>query len=350
MSDRVGFWADMDDPYITYDNNYIESVWWSLKQVADKGLLYKGHKVVPYCPRCGTALSSHEVSQGYKTVTEKSAFVRFKVKGEENTWLYAWTTTPWTLPSNVALCVNPDEIYARFDFEGRTVIMAQALIHAVLGEDAAVENITLFEGRDLVGMEYEPLFDFQKPLVNKPAWRVVADSYVTMTDGTGIVHQAPAFGEDDARVGRENDLPFLQLVDTRGRMAKETPWAGTFVKDADPLILEDLEARGLLVKAEEFTHDYPFCWRLRYAADLLRPRHLVHPHDGGEGAVARLQPLRQLDAGQHQGRPHGQLPRKRHRLGPLPRALLGHAAARMGVRVRPHARHRLAQGIGRAGA
>ena len=261
MSDRVGFWADMDDPYITYDNNYIESVWWSLKQVADKGLLYKGHKVVPYCPRCGTALSSHEVSQGYKTVTEKSAFVRFKVKGEENTWLYAWTTTPWTLPSNVALCVNPDETYARFDFEGRTVIMAQALIHAVLGEDATVENITLFNGSDLVGMEYEPLFDFQKPLVNKPAWRVVADSYVTMTDGTGIVHQAPAFGEDDARVGRENDLPFLQLVDTRGRMAKETPWAGTFVKDADPLILEDLEARGLLVKAEEFTHDYPFCWR-----------------------------------------------------------------------------------------
>ena len=261
MSDRVGFWADMDDPYITYDNNYIESVWWSLKQVADKGLLYKGHKVVPYCPRCGTALSSHEVSQGYKTVTEKSAFVRFKVKGEENTWLYAWTTTPWTLPSNVALCVNPDETYARFDFDGRTVIMAQALIPAVLGEDAVVENLTTMPGRELVGMEYEPLFDFQKPLVNKPAWRVVADSYVTMTDGTGIVHQAPAFGEDDARVGRENDLPFLQLVDTRGRMARETPWAGTFVKDADPLILEDLEKRGLLVKAEEFTHDYPFCWR-----------------------------------------------------------------------------------------
>ena len=261
MSDRVGFWADMENPCVTYDDNYIESVWWSLKQVADKGLLYKGHKVVPYCPRCGTALSSHEVSQGYKTVTEKSAFVRFKVKGEENTWLYAWTTTPWTLPSNVALCVNPEETYARFGFEGRTVIMAQALIQAVLGEGAAVENLTTMPGRDLVGMEYEPLFDFQRPLVDKPAWRVVADDYVTMTDGTGIVHQAPAFGEDDARVGRENDLPFLQLVDTRGRMTKETPWAGVFVKDADPLILKDLEQRGLLVKAEEFTHDYPFCWR-----------------------------------------------------------------------------------------
>ncbi len=261
MSERVGFWADMENPYITYDNNYIESVWWSLKQIADKGLLYKGHKVVPYCPRCGTALSSHEVSQGYKSVTEKSAFVRFRVKGEENTWLYAWTTTPWTLPSNVALCVNPDETYAKFTFEGRMIIMAKALIEAVLGEGAQVENLVEMPGRDLVGMEYEPLFAFQKGLVDKPAWRVVADSYVTMTDGTGIVHQAPAFGEDDARVGRENDLPFLQLVDTRGCMAKETPWAGVFVKDADPLILRDLEQAGLLVKAAEFTHDYPFCWR-----------------------------------------------------------------------------------------
>ena len=261
MSDRVGYWADMENPYITYDNKYIESVWWSLKQIADMGLLYKGHKVVPYCPRCGTALSSHEVSQGYKTVKEKSAFVRFKVKGTENTWLYAWTTTPWTLPSNVALCVNPDEEYAKFDFDGRTVIMAKAPIHTVLGEDAEITNLTTFPGMELKGMEYEPLFDFQKGLVDKPAWRVVCDSYVTMTDGTGIVHQAPAFGEDDARVGRENDLPFLQLVNTKGELTKETPWAGVFVKKADPLILKDLDERGLLVKAAPFEHDYPFCWR-----------------------------------------------------------------------------------------
>ncbi len=261
MSDRVGYWADMENPYITYDNKYIESVWWSLKQIADMGLLYKGHKVVPYCPRCGTALSSHEVSQGYKTVKEKSAFVRFKVKGTENTWLYAWTTTPWTLPSNVALCVNPDEEYAKFDFDGRTVIMAKALIHAVLGEDAEITNLTTFPGMELKGMEYEPLFDFQKGLVDKPAWRVVCDSYVTMTDGTGIVHQAPAFGEDDARVGRENHPPFLQLVNTKGELTKETPWAGVFVKKADPLILKDLDERGLLVKAAPFEHDYPFCWR-----------------------------------------------------------------------------------------
>ena len=261
MSDRVGYWADMENPYITYDNKYIESVWWSLKQIADMGLLYKGHKVVPYCPRCGTALSSHEVSQGYKTVKEKSAFVRFKVKGTENTWLYAWTTTPWTLPSNVALCVNPDEEYAKFDFDGRTVIMAKALIHTVLGEDAEITILTTVPGMELTGMEYEPLFDFQKGLVDKPAWRVVCDSYVTMTDGTGIVHQAPAFGEDDARVGRENDLPFLQLVNTKGELTKETPWAGVFVKKADPLILKDLDERGLLVKAAPFEHDYPFCWR-----------------------------------------------------------------------------------------
>ncbi len=261
MSDRVGYWADMENPYVTYDNNYIESVWWSLKQIADKGLLYKGHKIVPYCPRCGTALSSHEVSQGYKTVKEKSAFVRFKVKGEENTWLYAWTTTPWTLPSNVALCVNPDDEYAKFDHDGRTIIMAKVLIPSVLGEDAEITNMTTMKGMDLVGIEYEPLFDFQKPLVNKPAWRVCADSYVTMTDGTGIVHIAPAFGEDDARVGRDNDIPFLQLVDTKGEMAKETPWAGTFVKKADPMILKDLEERSLLVKAAQFEHDYPFCWR-----------------------------------------------------------------------------------------
>ena len=261
MSQRVGFWADMDDPYITYTDEYIESVWWSLKRVADKGLLYKGHKVVPYCPRCGTALSSHEVSQGYKTVKEVSAFVRFQVKGQSDTWLYAWTTTPWTLPSNVALCVNPTDTYARVAWQGQTVIMGKALLESVLGPEALDNILEEMPGSALVGMAYEPLFDFQKDLVDKSAWRVVADDYVTMTDGTGIVHIAPAFGEDDARVGRENDLPFLQLVDTQGRMDKATPWAGLFVKDADRPILEKLEADGLLVKTARFEHDYPFCWR-----------------------------------------------------------------------------------------
>ena len=260
MSERVGYWADMEHPYITYENPYIESEWWALKTISDKGLLYKGHKIVPYCPRCGTALSSHEVSQGYKSVTEKSAVVRFKVKGEENTYLYAWTTTPWTLPSNVALCVNPNEEYARFDAEGRTVIMGKALIPSIMGE-AEITNMTVFPGSELMGMEYEPLFDFVKPLVDKKAWYVVTDEYVTMTDGTGIVHQAPAFGEDDARVGRKYGIPFLQLVDAKGQMSKETPWAGTFVKNADPIILKELDEKGLLVAAPEFTHDYPFCWR-----------------------------------------------------------------------------------------
>ena len=265
MSERVGFWADMEHPYVTYEDNYIESEWWSLKKIFEMGLLYKGHKVVPYCPRCGTALSSHEVSQGYKSVTERSAIVRFPVKGEENTYLYAWTTTPWTLPSNVALCVNGHETYARFDCEGRTIIMADALIPSIMG-DKEITNKTTFPGSDLVGMRYEPLFAFQKEVIKgveneENAWMVVADDYVTMTDGTGIVHQAPAFGEDDARVGREHKIPFLQLVDTKGQMDKRTDWPGVFIKKADPLVLEDLEKRGLLVAAPEFTHDYPFCWR-----------------------------------------------------------------------------------------
>ena len=265
MSERVGFWADMKNPYVTYDNNYIESEWWALKTIFDKGLLYKGYKVVPYCPRCGTALSSHEVSQGYKKVKERSAVVRFKVVGEENAFLYAWTTTPWTLPSNVALCVNGHETYARFECEGRTIIMADALIPAIMG-DKEITNKTTFPGSDLVGMKYEPLFDFQREVIRgveneENAWMVVADDYVTMTDGTGIVHIAPAFGEDDARVGRENHIPFLQLVDTKGEMDKRTPWGGTFIKKADPMVLEDLDKRGLLVAAPAFEHDYPFCWR-----------------------------------------------------------------------------------------
>ena len=265
MSERVGFWADMKNPYVTYDNNYIESEWWALKTIFDKGLLYKGYKVVPYCPRCGTALSSHEVSQGYKKVKERSAVVRFKVVGEENTFLYAWTTTPWTLPSNVALCVNGHETYARFECEGRTIIMADVLIPAIMGEKE-IANKTTFPGSELVGMRYEPLFDFQREVIKgveneENAWMVVADDYVTMTDGTGIVHIAPAFGEDDARVGRENHIPFLQLVDTKGEMDKRTPWGGVFIKKADPMVLEDLDKRGLLVAAPAFEHDYPFCWR-----------------------------------------------------------------------------------------
>ena len=259
MSDRVGFWADMENPYITYDNNYIESVWWSLKQVAEKGLLYKGHKVVPYCPRCGTALSSHEVSQGYSEVTDMTAFVRFPVKGEENTFLYAWTTTPWTLPSNVALCVGPDHDYVKFRHHGETAIMARALVPQVVGED--VEVLETMKGQDLVGLEYEPLFGFVREIADKPAWRVVADDYVTLTDGTGIVHIAPAFGEDDARVGRANDLPFVQLVDVRGVMDPRTPWAGLTVKQADAPIIEALKESGLLLKAEPHLHNYPFCWR-----------------------------------------------------------------------------------------
>ena len=258
MSDAVGFWCDMEHPYVTYDNNYIESVWWSLKKVHEKGLLYKGHKVVPYCPRCGTALSSHEVAQGYKNVKETSAFVRFAIRGEEGAYLWAWTTTPWTLPSNVALCVNPKEDYTRLRYQGEIAVMADALIPAVLGEDAQYEKLETVKGEALCGMEYVPLWD-AKP--QEHAYYVVADGYVTLTDGTGIVHIAPAFGEDDARVGRDNGLPFVQLVDPRGCFTPGTRWEGRFVKDCDPDILNELRERGLLVKAVPYAHDYPFCWR-----------------------------------------------------------------------------------------
>ncbi|MBR2860984.1 MAG: isoleucine--tRNA ligase [Clostridia bacterium] len=258
MSDRVGYWVDMEHPYVTYEDDYIESEWWALKTIADKGLLYKGHKVVPYCPRCGTALSSHEVAQGYKDVKETSVFVAFKVKGEDNTFLLAWTTTPWTLPSNVALCVNAKEEYVYADFEGKTYICAKALLESALGEGATVTKTLL--GADLCGLDYEPLFDFAK--TNKRAWYVVADDYVTLDAGSGIVHIAPAFGEDDARVGRENDLPFVQLINAQGCFVDEaTPYAGMFIKDADKVIIKDLEEQGKLVRAVEFTHSYPFCWR-----------------------------------------------------------------------------------------
>ncbi len=260
MSDRVAFWADMDDPYVTYHDSYIESVWWSLKEIWKKDLLYKGHKVVPYCPRCGTALSSHEVAQGYKEVTEPSAYVRFPVKGRENTYLLAWTTTPWTLPSNVALCVNPREDYVEFAAEGQTYLMAKALLHDVLGEAVHTGKIVkTMKGAELCGTEYTPLYAFETP--KEKAWYVVADEYVTLTDGTGIVHIAPAFGEDDARLGRDNDLPFVQLVDTQGKFVAGTPWAGEGVKPANAKILEDLKARGLLLKSVPYLHNYPFCWR-----------------------------------------------------------------------------------------
>ncbi|MFU0800308.1 MAG: isoleucine--tRNA ligase [Xylanivirga thermophila] len=269
MSDRVGFWVDMDDPYITYDNNYIESVWWALKEIWDKDLIYKGHKIVPYCPRCGTSLSSHEVAQGYKDVNEPSIYVKFKVKDEDNLYLMAWTTTPWTLPSNVALTVNPNETYIKARQGDDVCILAEALAKDVLGED--FEIVDRFMGKDLKGMEYIPLFDFAKP--EKKAYYVVTGDFVTLTDGTGIVHTAPAFGEDDARIGRENDLPFVQLVNEQGKFVDAVePWKGVFVKDADPLIIKDLEKRGLLHKIEDYEHSYPFCWRcdtplLYYARD-----------------------------------------------------------------------------------
>ena len=258
FSGTVGFWADMDDPYVTYDNNFIESEWWALKQIWEKGLLYKGHKIVPYCPRCGTPLSSHEVAQGYKDVKERSATAKFIVKGEENTYFLAWTTTPWTLPSNVALCVNPVETYVKIKVGDEKFILAEALVEANF-PDTEYEVVEKYVGTDLEYKEYEPLFNFVTP--DKKAYYVTCDSYVTLTDGTGIVHIAPAFGEDDANVGRKYDLPFVQLVDGKGEMTKETPWAGTFCKDVDKEILVNLEERGQLFNAPKFEHSYPFCWR-----------------------------------------------------------------------------------------
>ena len=278
FSGKVGFWADMDNPYVTYHNTFIESEWWALKKIWDDGLLYKGFKIVPYCPRCGTPLSSHEVAQGYKTVKERSAVVRFKVIGEDAYFL-AWTTTPWTLPSNVALCVNPDENYCKVKAaDGYTYYMAEALLDKVLGGMAeklvkeeklaegtpAYEILETYKGKELEGKEYEPLFECTKEYVAKLPQKghyITCDSYVTMSDGTGIVHIAPAFGEDDANVGRKYDLPFVQFVDGKGDMTKETPYAGLFVKDADKPVLVDLEKAGLLFDAPKFEHEYPHCWR-----------------------------------------------------------------------------------------
>ena len=269
FSKTVGFWADMDNPYVTYNDNFIESEWWALKTIWDKGLLYKGFKIVPYCPRCGTPLSSHEVAQGYKAVKERSAVVRFKVAGEDAYFL-AWTTTPWTLPSNVALCVNPEETYCKVKAaDGYVYYMAKALLDKVLGklgteETPAYEILETYKGTDLEYKEYVPLYEGAAKSAekqHKKAHFVTCADYVTMSDGTGIVHIAPAFGEDDAQVGRKYDLPFVQFVDGKGNMTEDTPYAGLFVKDADPKVLVDLDKEGLLFDAPKFEHDYPFCWR-----------------------------------------------------------------------------------------
>ena len=264
FSNTVGFWADMENPYVTYHNSFIESEWWALKEIWNKGLLYKGFKIVPYCPRCGTPLSSHEVAQGYKDVKERSAIAKFPVKGED-AYILAWTTTPWTLPSNVALCVNPDETYVKVKMkeDGTVYYMAQALCDTVLGE-GTYDVLETFVGKDLEYKEYEPLFDYAVATCekqHKKAFYIVCDNYVTLTDGTGVVHIAPAFGEDDSKVGRKYDLPFVQLVDGKGEMTKETPWAGMFCKKADPEVLKALRESGLLFSAPVFEHSYPHCWR-----------------------------------------------------------------------------------------
>ena len=259
FSGTVGFWADMDDPYVTYDNNFIESEWWALKKIWDKKLLYKGFKIVPYCPRCGTPLSSHEVAQGYKDVKEKSAIAKFRIPGEDNAYYLAWTTTPWTLPSNVALCVNPDEKYVKIKVGEEKYILAEALVSSVI--DGEYEVLESYIGKELEYKEYEPLFDFVADKLDKKGYYITCDGYVTLTDGTGIVHIAPAFGEDDANVGRKYDLPFVQLVNSKGEMTEETPWSGMFCKDADKEVFKALTDAGLLFAALPFEHSYPFCWR-----------------------------------------------------------------------------------------
>ncbi len=260
FSGTVGFWADMEDPYVTYHNEYIESVWWALKTIWDKGLLYKGHKIVPYCPRCGTSLSTHEVAQGYKDVKEQSVIGKFKIADQDNLYFLAWTTTPWTLPSNVALAVNPVERYVKVQVDQEQFILAEALLDQVLGADADYSILETYTGKDLEHIHYEPLFDFETP--NEKAYFVTCADYVTLSDGTGIVHIAPAFGEDDANVGRAYGLPFVQLVNDKGEFTDQVePWKGMFVKSADPLIIDYLDKHNKLFKALEYEHSYPHCWR-----------------------------------------------------------------------------------------
>ncbi len=259
MSDRVGYWVDMDRPYVTYHDDYIESVWWAISQIHQKGLLYKGHKIVPYCPRCGTALSSHEVAQGYKDVKETSAVARFRVKGRENTYILAWTTTPWTLPSNVALCMNPKESYVEIESDGTRYILAEALAEKFFEEFTLIEKKT---GKDYEGLEYEPLFGYALGTFQEKAYYVVNDGYVTLTDGTGVVHIAPAFGEDDYKVGKKYHLPVVQLVNERGCFDQRCPELdGMFAKKADKVVLQMLSEKGLLFKKIPFEHSYPHCWR-----------------------------------------------------------------------------------------
>ena len=259
MSERLGYWVDMENPYVTYDDNYIESVWWALKTISDKGLLYKGYKIVPYCPRCGTALSSHEVAQGYKDVKEKSVYVKFRIKGRENAYFLVWTTTPWTLPSNVALCMNADSDYVEIESAGERYVLAEALVPTLFEEYEVIER---HKGKYYEGTEYEPMFPYAVGTFKEKAFYVTNDDYVTLTDGTGIVHIAPAFGEDDSRVGKNYGLPFVQMVDDRGKFIEAVePYKGLFVKDADKLIIKDLKESGKLFKDVFFEHSYPFCWR-----------------------------------------------------------------------------------------
>ena len=265
MSDRVGYWCDMDNPYVTYHDDYIESEWWALKKIHEKGLLYKGHKIVPYCPRCGTALSSHEVAQGYKDVKQVTAFVKFKVKGDENRYILAWTTTPWTLPSNVALCMNPDADYVEIECEesGEKYILAEALVPAVFGEEKYTV-LSKKKGKEYEYTEYEPLYPYgkEKFAFREKAYYVTCDDYVTLSDGTGVVHTATAFGEDDYRVGRKYNLPVVQLIDEEGKFPSGCDFlTGMAAQAADPLVIKDLKARGLLLKTQEIVHSYPFCWR-----------------------------------------------------------------------------------------
>ena len=305
MSDRVAYSADMEDAYVTYHNDYIESVWWSLRQFWDKGLIYFGHKIVPYCPRCGTALSSHELAQGYEDVVDQAVYVRFKVKGEEDTYFAAWTTTPWTLPSNVALAVAEEAEYVLIEHEGEKYYLASALLDH-LYEEGSYQILKTLKGSELVGLHYEPIFDYglkQVEAMGKEAYYVIPGDFVTMDDGTGIVHIAPAFGEDDARVGRQHNLPFVQLVDDEGNLLDDvTGLGGVFVKDADETLIERLREQGKLIKEEPYEHNYPHCWRchtplIYYARDtwfiamtklrdqLIKNNHTVtwHPENVRDG-------------------------------------------------------------------
>ena len=356
MTERIGFWIDLDDAYYTLTNDYIETVWWILRRIWDKGLLYQGFKVVPYCPRCGTAISSHEMAQGYKEVTEDSVYVRFPLKpaGAEKLTgrpgvpvsLAVWTTTPWTLVSNVAATVHPDVTYALVESRGERFVLARELVEAVLGKKAVIE--AEFPGTELLGLEYEAPYHFIEP--DKRAWFVVGGDYVTTTDGTGIVHTAPAFGEEDMRVGLENDLPVVNAVDLRGRFIAEVgPWAGTFVKDADPAIIADLKERGLLLGVEPYKHTVSLLLALRHAPALLLEVDLVRAHHGDQGRAPGQQRGGDVVSGAHQARALRRVAREQRRLGALARPLLGHAAAGLALRGGPHALRRFGRRAARAG-